>query len=275
MIKPVFYLPFRRYFLTVVKLSAVVVLSIIFFTSCSISKPTYIFKDVKKDTVIQGFTDVDVELKIQKNDLLNLGISSLNPAEDILFNSSTGAGAGAGKSEGGAAGYLVSLEGNIYLHKLGIMLVAGMTRKELKAKLEKDLLPYLKDPIATVSFANHFITILGEAGSSQKLNMPAEKISLIDAIALSGHVSASGTLKDVMVIRETPSAKEFKHLNLENASIFTSPWYYLQPKDILVINPDEDKVYKDLRRTRNLQLYTTFISVVSITLIILDRIIKK
>lgn len=273
MIKPDFYLPARGYFLPVVQLSVVVFLSIIFFTSCSISKPTYIFKDIKKDTVIQGFTDADIELKIQKNDLLNLGISSLNPAEDMLFNAS--AGAGAGSTAAGAAGYLVSLEGNIYLHKLGMMMVVGMTRKELKTKLEKDLLPYLKDPIVTVSFANHFITILGEAGSSQKLNMPAEKISLIDAIALSGHVSASGTLKDVMVIRETSSAKEFKHLNLENASIFTSPWYYLQPKDILVINPDEDKVYKDLRRTRNLQLYTTFVSVLSITLIILDRIIKK
>ena len=142
MIKPDFYLPFRRYFLTVIKLSAVVVLSIIFFASCSISKPTYIFKDIKKDTVIQGFTDTDVELKIQKNDLLNLGISSLNPAEDLLFNSSIGAGAGAGKTDGAAAGYLVSLEGNIYLHKLGIIMVAGMTRKELKTKLEKDLLPY-------------------------------------------------------------------------------------------------------------------------------------
>lgn len=275
MIKPDCYLPFRGYFLIVVKLSAAVVLSITFFTSCSISKPTYIFKDIKKDTVIQGFTDANVELKIQKNDLLNLGISSLNPAEDMLFNVSTGAGASAGKTDGGTAGYVVSLEGNIYLHKLGMIMVAGMTRKELKTTLEKELLPYLKDPIVTVSFVNHFITILGEAGISQKLNMPAEKISLIDAIALSGHVTASGTLKNVMVIRETSSAKEFKHLNLENASIFTSPWYYLQPKDILVINPDEDKVYKDLRRTRNLQLYTTFVSVLSITLIILDRIIKK
>ena len=125
------------------------------------------------------------------------------------------------------------------------------------------------------NFANHFITILGEAGSSQKLPMPAEKISIIDAIALSGHVTPNGSFKDVMVIRETSLSKEFKHLNLENASIFTSPWYYLQPNDILVVNTDEDKVSKDLRRTRNLQLYSTFISVISITLIILDRIIKK
>ena len=272
MVNPNFYLPYRGYFLTVINLFAVIVLSIIFLTSCSISKPTYIFKDIKKDTVIKSFAYTDVELKIQKNDLLSVAISSLNPVEDLLFNSS--GGGAAGKTEVNT-GYLVSLEGNIYLHKLGTLMVAGITRKELKVKLERDLLPYLKDPIVTVNFSNHFITIMGEAGNSQKLNMPAEKISLIDAIALSGHVSANGSLKDVTVIRQTPEAKEFKHLNLENASIFTSPWYYMQPNDILVINPDENKIYKDLRRTRNLQLYTTFISIVSITLIILDRIIKK
>lgn len=273
MVKPAFYLLCRKYFFTDIRLLAVIVLSIVFFTSCSISKPTYIFKDIKKDMVIQGVTDTSAALTIKKNDILSLGISSLNPLEDQLFNVTTGAASG--KTEGVAAGYLVSSDGNIYLHKLGTLMVAGMTRKELKIKLENELLPYLKDPIVNVSFTNHFITIMGEAGSSQKLNMPAEKISLIDAIALSGHVSSSGSLKDVMVIRETPVGREFKHLNLENASIFTSPWYYLQPNDILVVNPDTDKVYKELRRTRNLQLYTTFVSVLSITIIILDRIIKK
>jgi polysaccharide export outer membrane protein len=273
MVIPNIYPPARGYFFTIFKLCVIVIFPAVFYTSCTVSKPTYVFKDIKKDTVIHGFTDTDVELKIQKNDILNLTISSLNPSEDMLFNSAMGAGAG--KTDGGGAGYLVGLEGNIYMHKLGTIMVAGLTRKELKIQLEKELLPYLKDPIVTVSFANHFITVMGEAGSSQKLNMPAEKISLIDAIAVSGHVSANGTLKDVMVIRETPGAKEFKHLNLENESIFTSPWYYLQPKDILVINPDVDKIYKDLRRTRNLQLYTTFISVLSITFIIMDRIIKK
>ncbi len=269
------YRAYHEYFLTVVRLTSIVFLSAALFSSCAVTKPTYIFKDIKKDTVIQGFNDAGIELKIQKNDLLNLTISSLNPAEDLLFNSSMATGTSTAKSDGGGAGYLVSNEGNIYMHKLGTLIVAGMTNKELKNKLEKDLLPYLKDPIVNVSFANHFITIMGEAGSSQKLNIPAEKISIIDALALSGHVTANATLRDVMVIRETEGAKQFKHLNLENASIITSPWYYLQPKDILVVSPNEEKMFTEARRIRNLQVYTTFVSVLSIALIILDRVIKR
>jgi polysaccharide export outer membrane protein len=269
------FCPFaKRTFFTVLQLFAGVFIAVLLLSSCAITKPTYVFKDIKKDTVIRGFKDSSVELKIQKNDVLNLTISSLNSSEDQLFNSAMGTSGASGKA-GGGSGYLVSAEGNIYMHKLGKLMVAGMTNKELKSRLEKELLPFLKDPIVNVSFANHFITIMGEAGTSEKLNMPEEKLSLIDALALSGRVSTNATLKDVIVIRDTDGGKQFKHLNLEDGSIFTSPWYYMQPKDILLVGANEEKIYKEARRTRNLQVFSTFVSVLSVTLIILDRIVKR
>lgn len=269
------FCPFaKQTFLTGIQFFAVIVLGAVLFSSCAITKPTYIFKDIKKDTTIQGFVNTNIDLKIQKDDLLNLTVSSLNPTEDQLFNSAMGIVASTGKTDASVTGYMVSAEGNIYMHKLGGVLVAGMTTKELKNKLEKDLQPFLKDPIVNVSFANHFITVMGETGTSQKLNMPSQQLSILDALALSGHVTTAGTLKDVVVIRETENAKQFKHINLENASIITSPWYYLQPKDILIVSPDEDKIYTEARRTRNVQLLSTTLSLVSITLIILNRFVK-
>ncbi len=273
-----FYPRGKGYFLAILKSSVIILFAAIFFTSCSVSKPSYIFKDITRDTVIKNFHDENIELKIRKNDVLNVSISSLNPLEDVLFNPAAGPSSitsVTGKSDNSSGGgYLVNQEGNIYLHKLGTIMVAGLTRKELKSKIETSLLPFLKDPIVTVSFANHFVTVMGSVGASQMVNMPAEKISLIDAIAVTGNVSIDGTLKNVLVIRETDGAKVFTHLNLENQSVFTSPLYYLQPKDIVVVNPDVDKIYKDLRRTRNLQLVSIGLSAVSVLIIILDRIIK-
>ncbi len=257
------------YFFNSFRLSAIILASGLIFCSCSITRPTYLFKDVKNDTIINGFTDADIVLKIQKNDLLSIIISSLNPAEDALFNASMGGNNSTG-------GYTVNLDGNIYVHKLGSVTVAGITRKELKAKLENDLLPYLKDPIVTVNFGNHAITVITDAGGGKILNMPAEKISVIDAIAQSGgNVGASGTFSNVLVIREEGTQKQFKHLNLENASIITSQWYYLQPKDILVLNPNEEKIFKDLKRARNQQILSTALSGLSIVLIIINLVLRK
>ena len=116
-------------------------------SSCKIYQPAYYFKDITRDTTIAGFVSHDMELKIQPNDLLAISISSLNGEEDGLYNKATSVGET-------KSGFQVNQDGNIYLHKLGRITVLGMTRKQLKAKLEQDLLPFLKDPIVSVNFAN-------------------------------------------------------------------------------------------------------------------------
>ncbi len=244
----------------------IVLLAAIFFSSCKIYKPAYYFKDIKEDTIISGFVNNEMELKIQKNDILNISISSLSDIEDGLFNKSV-----AGVS--GKGGYQVSLDGNIYFHKLGKVAVAGLTRKELKAKLENDLMPYLKDPIVTVNFTNHHIIVLGEV-SSQVVDMPEEKISLLEVMAKSGGATANSQLSKLMVIREKQNTKQVKHLNLEDPSIFTSPWYYLQPNDIVVVKPNEEKIDTEQRRTRNQLLYATVLSGISFVFLIIDRIFR-
>ncbi len=235
-------------------------------SSCRIFKPAYYFKDIRTDTIIRGFVNADFELKIQKNDVLTISISSLSAEEDGLFNKSVG-------GVEGKSGFQVSLDGNIYLHKLGKVAVAGLTRKELKSKLETDLLPYLKDPIVTVSFANHRITVLGETGS-KIVDMPDEKIALLEVMAQSGGTSQNAQLDKIMVIRETQNSKEIKHLNLEDPSIFTSPWYYLQPNDIVVVKPNEAKIDAEQKRTRNQLLYTTVLSAITFVFLIIDRIFR-
>jgi polysaccharide export outer membrane protein len=235
--------------------------------SCKIYKPAYYFKDITRDTTIKGFLSDDLELKIQPNDLLTISISSLSSEEDALFNkASTGAE--------NKSGFQVTMDGNIYLHKLGRMTVAGLTRKQLKAKLEQDLLPFLKDPIATVSFANHRVTVLGD-GSSKIVDMPDEKITLLEVMANSNGVTANSQLNNIMVIREANNSKQVKHLNLQDPSIFTSPWYYLQPNDIIVVKPNEEKIVAEQKKIRNQLYYSTFLSVITFTFLIVDRLTRK
>lgn len=234
--------------------------------SCKIYKPAYYFKDITRDTTIKGFISNDLELKIQPNDLLAIAISSLSAEEDGLFNKAVAIG-------DTKSGFQVSGDGNIYLHKLGKISVAGMTRKELKAKLEQDLLPFLKDPIVTVNFSNHRVTVLGD-GNSQIVEMPDEKITLLEVMAKSGGVNANSQLNNLMVIRETDHSKQVKHLNLQDPSIFTSPWYYLQPNDIVVVKPNEEKIVADQKKIRNQMYYTTILSGITFIFLIVDRLTR-
>lgn len=237
-----------------------------FTSSCKIYQPAYYFKDITRDTIIQGFISNEPELKIKTNDLLAISISSLSADEDGLFNKALSTGEA-------KSGFQVNNDGMIYLHKLGKIAVAGLSRKELKNKLEQDLLPFLKDPIVTVNFANHRVTVLGD-GSSQVVEMPDEKISLLEVMAKGSGVTSNSQLNNIMIIRETNNARQVKHLNLQDPSIFTSPWYYLQPNDIVVVKPNEEKIVSEQKRTRNQLYYTTILSGITFAFLIIDRIIR-
>ena len=104
------------------------------------------------------------------------------------------------------------------------------------------------------------------------VDMPEERIPLLEVMAKSSPVSQNSLISKVMVVRESNNAKEIKHLNLEDPSIFTSPWYYLQPNDIVIVKPNEDKINDEQRRTRNLLLYSTVITGLSFLLIVIDRL---
>ena len=108
-------------------------------SSCKVPQNAYYFKTLKKDTTINSSVNRVMELKIQKNDLLMVNISSLNKKEDIVYNAPS-----VTLGSTSATGYLVDGGGNIQLHKLGLVHVEGMTRTTLKEKIQKDISPYLK-----------------------------------------------------------------------------------------------------------------------------------
>ncbi|HMJ47325.1 MAG TPA: polysaccharide biosynthesis/export family protein [Ferruginibacter sp.] len=239
---------------------------ILLASSCTTSKRTAYFRTLSKDTSI-GIITNDFEMKIQKKDILSIVTTSLSPAEDALYNTGT---------DGIATtpGFVVNDQGKILIHKIGFITAEGLTRRELKEKLQAELLPYLKDPIVSVQFLNHKITVLGDVGTPQVLSMPDEQLSIIDVLVKSGDLHATARRDNIMIIREQGNEKIVKHISLEDHSIFTSPWYWIKPNDIIYVTPDEDLKLKDERRTRivaNVGLITTGLTLL---LFIVDRLTR-
>jgi len=245
------------------------------FFSCSVSKPTYYFKDIKRDTIISTAGALNSgELKIKNGDILGISFSSLSREEDDIFNK-PGIQSATGVSTATSLGFPVDKDGNIYLHKLGRVKAEGMTRTELKIYLEKQLQPYLKDPIIAVNFTNHYITVIGQVGNPQLLNMPNERISILDVLAQTGNVNPIAQMNNLMVVREKDQSKEFKHINLEDQSIFASPWYYLQPNDIVVVNPDEKRMVEEQRRAKYQQTASIIFQALTTVIIVYQAFFRN
>ncbi|MGN6531456.1 MAG: polysaccharide biosynthesis/export family protein [Ginsengibacter sp.] len=235
-----------------------ILLFLILLSSCSSTKKTIYFQDIQKDTTLTNLVSKNFEPKIQKGDLLSITVASLSPDNTAIYNAPQSA-------QGPLTGYLVDENGNIPFIKLGTIHVEGMTRKELKLQLEKDLVPYLSQSVVAVGFLNRHITVMG-AVSPQILPMPNDNMTILDALAASGDIGDKGRTDNVLVIREKDNSKEFKRLNLTDKSVFYSSYFYLQPNDIIYVEPVKTKVDNT---TRIISYVTAGISFI---LIVIDRI---
>ncbi len=249
-------------FLKIENFTWLTVLFFVFFlSSCSTAKKTFYFQDLPRDTTLKNIVSKNFEPKIRKGDMLAITVASLSPENTAIFNAPQ-------NTSGPVNGYLVDENGNIQFVKLGTLQVAGMTRKELKAKLETDLTPYLTQIVISVGFLNRHVTMMGGV-SPQVLPMLADNMTILDALAASGDIGEKGKTDNILVIREKDDAKEFKRLNLTDKSIFYSPYFYLQPNDIVYVEPLKVKTKVTVP-----QIISYVTTAFTFLFFILDRVIK-
>ena len=139
--------------------------------------------------------------------------------------------------------YLVNNSGEIDFPVIGTLRVGGLTKNEAESLIRERLRPYLKEaPIVTVRMANYKISVLGEVARPGSFTIGNEKVNVLEALAMAGDMTIYGLRDNVKLIREDESGKrEIINLDLNNAGIVTSPYYYLKQNDILYVTPNETK----------------------------------
>ena len=248
--------------------------ALLIFTSCTSTIKTAYFYNVQDTTFYSGSNDVQVP--IQPNDILSISISSLNDEASAIFNTAnknvnrsttvTGTNTELG-------GYLVNSEGTIQLPMLGSIKAAGLTKKQLKDNITNAILAkkLLIDPIVEIRFLNFEVTVIGEVARPTVITVPSEKISLLKAIGLAGDLTIYGKRDNVLLIREENGKKKTRHINLNSSNFFNSPYYYLQPNDVVYVEPNKAKIASANNSNQYLPIILSGLSVV---VIVLDRLLR-
>jgi polysaccharide export outer membrane protein len=227
---------------------------------------------------------------IRRGDILSIVIYSDNPAATAIFNqmqlggsgnpgtggggTTTGGSTGqpvsssTGGSSGGSSGsggYLVDESGNIEFYQLGVIHVDSITRSQLKDTLDTRLKPYLQNPYCTIRFLNYRFTMLGEISHPGVFNMPGEHLNLLEALGLGGDLTFYGRRDNVLVIRQNEDKREFARLDLTKPDVIASPYFTIQPNDIIYIEANKKKVVaSDQTTLRNISIATSVISTLAI-----------
>lgn len=216
---------------------------VLFISSCVDTKKATYFNDLAS-TTINSNTPVP-ETIIRKNDLLNITVSSLDVQASAVFNAPNLLPVSTNVGSKEILGYLVGNDGTIQFPILGNIKAEGLTKGQLEESLQKKLIDQnlLKGPIVSVRFLNFRVTVLGEVKNPTAIDVPSEKISLLEAIGLAGDLTIYAKRDNVLVIREAANGtKEIKRINLNSAELLSSPYYYLKSNDVVYVEPNRSKV---------------------------------
>lgn len=188
------------------------------------------------------------EFRIQKNDLLSIQVFSAatRPEVDQLYNlpvSNSSSSSGTGIT----GGFLVDVNGNIEYPKLGTFHAEGLTKDSLAGQIRQRLVepvPLLENPVVIIRFLNLKVTVLGEVNNQGVVNIPGEKITILEAIGLAGGITDFGLKNSVKVMRETDNQREVGIVDLSSKELFSSPYYNLKQGDVVLIDPTPKKARK-------------------------------
>ncbi len=167
---------------------------------------------------------------IQPDDRLSIRIISKLPELAKPFNLS---------GDNAADGYTVNKYGDIQLPILGDIHVAGMSLDQLQDDIKKRLAEgnYLKDPMVTASFLNFRYTMLGAVSSNGTYSIDGDRITLLEAIAKAGDLTAAAKPDRVIVIREENDGRKMYVNDIRSTELFSSPCFYLQQNDLVYVEP--------------------------------------
>ena len=209
--------------------------------------------------------------RIQPDDLLNITIQTIDPDINLLLNSANmlnpAVGASSNTTVGQqqvATGYLVDKNGEVELPFAGKVKLQGYTTVEAREVVRNAIGKYVKDPIVNIKFSNFRVTVLGEVAKPATYIVPNEKVSVLDALGLAGDLTIYGRRENVLLIRDSLNdQKSMIHLNLNTKEVIASPYYYLQPNDIIYVEPNEAKAASvDAIRNRNITILASALSVI-------------
>ena len=188
------------------------------------------------------------DAKIMPKDLLTVTVNTTDPEAAAPFNMTVQTAQNLATSRTSYSQpvlqqYLVNNEGCIDFPVLGTLKVGGLTKNEAEDMIREKLKPYLKEvPIVTVRMSNYKISVLGEVARPGTFTVSNEKVNVLEALAMAGDLTIWGMRDNVKLVREDATGKrEIIELDLTNAEIITSPYYYLQQNDILYISPNKTK----------------------------------
>jgi polysaccharide export outer membrane protein len=224
-----------------------VAVMILMMTSCKSYKQVPYFQNA--DSISYAASKGLFDARIMPKDVLVINVKTTDPMAAAPFNSivnrTINSDGDLSNGYGSMMPYLVENDGTIEFPIIGKIYVQGLTKNEVQDLIRDKISPYLSkeaNPIVKVMMSSYRVTVMGEVTRPCVVPVGSEKMSILEALATAGDLTIYGKRENVLLIRENPDKqKETHRIDLTDARLINSPYYYLKQNDVIYVEPNTTK----------------------------------
>lgn len=195
------------------------------------------------DSVLQNSTSGNYELKLQPDDILRIVVMGENPESVAPFNKySTVSNKEIDVKGQDSDTYLIDGTGHILFPVIGKIKLAGLTKSQVETELKSRLREYVTSPSVSVTLMNFKVTVQGEVVKPGIVAVASERLTLPEALSMSGDLTIFGKRNNIMIVRESNGKRTVERVDITKADFVNSPYYYLAQNDLIYVEPNKTKM---------------------------------
>ena len=160
-----------------------------------------------------------------------------------------------------AVSYRIQSDGTVDIPFLPPIKMEGLTEREAQDTLQAVFRQIIPDADVKLALYNKNFTVLGDLGSGQ-YKIYKERMTIFQALAMTGDVNNKGDRKHVRIIRPKPDSDqpEILDFDIRSNTIIDSKYYYIYPNDVIYVARTKDSFVKLASYTGFLGLITSSVS---------------
>jgi len=186
------------------------------------------------------------DYKVLPYDNLFIRVVTPDPRVSEMFNTLPAASYGISITEQSAdlISYPVDGNGEIFLPYIGKINVGGKTLTRITEEVSFALKEYISDAAVSVKLVNNYVSLLGEVNRPGKYPIYKDRLTIFQALAMSGDLTDFSNREMLQVIRPTTSGNIIKEFSITDRSIMETEFFYVLPNDVIYAKPMKGRIFR-------------------------------
>lgn len=219
------------------------------------------------DSMVRKYHTGEFAYKLQPGDLLDIKISTMTP---LIYNPFADADRSLipgqqmnqttdPERQVQSSGYYIEKDEYANIPIIGKVHLGGYKISQAEDTLEAQVKKYLEKPVVRIKIQNFRFSVIGEVARSATLTSGDAYLTILQAIALAGGPNEFGDMSRVKVLRKIGDETYVFYANMMKEDYLTTPIYYVQPNDVIVVTPLKQRAYLKYASI-NIAMWTAVVS---------------